>query len=184
MNMKTLFIAVSLMVAGQAASAAEYGNNAVTLSLDGRILRTQGTPTSIVVTPFEAPPMFEPTAVPATCRTFDMAAYMKRAEAVPTTTVEGVPYGPNLVAAWQDATSIAGRTPDSIFYCMTDAADHASSRGVRFNRAYEHQKADGSVDKGQVVSFVESNLVIGVVFWGNQNQAKVESKYLSMSFGH
>lgn len=39
------------------------------------------------------------------------------------------------------------------------------------------------MDKGQVVSFVESNLVIGVVFWGNQNQAKVESKYLSMNFG-
>lgn len=181
MKMKTLFLALSLVVAGQAVSAAEYGKNAVTLSLDGRILQTQGTPTSIDVMAFGTPPTVAPISVPATCRTFDIVAYMKLAEN--TNTIEGVPYGQKLIAAWYEASTIAGRTPDSIFYCMADTADHPASHGVRFNRAYQYQKADGSVDKGQIVSFVENNLVIGVEFWGSQNQAKVESKYLSLSFG-
>ena len=155
------------------------------MSIDGRILRAQGTPAVVQVTPFKLEPLlFEPDSVPASCRAFDMAGFLRRDDAKPVLPViEGVPYGSRLIAAWQEAAGIVGREPDSMFFCMTKDGERMFGEGTNFNPSYEYRKEAGAApERGQIVSVIGGSVVIGVVFW-NPVKPVTESKYVSMNFG-
>ncbi|MFA7105628.1 MAG: hypothetical protein WC165_10920 [Dysgonamonadaceae bacterium] len=190
MKLKSL-IAAGLVAFGAAVPAAASEDNSVMISQDGRILRAHGVPSAIQVGAFAHNPMFEahgsdpfpaPYVVPATCRTFDMRGYLVRDEIASPHRIDGVPYGAKIVGAWFDATDIAGREPDSLFFCMTqDGQQVFPTKAATFNPAYEYRAAaDGTQPKqGQIVTILDGDLVVGVVFW---SRPAMSSKYLSMRF--
>lgn len=179
MKIKNLLPIIAVAAITQGAFAAEI--DAVTLSHDGRILRAQGAPAAVQVVAFSST---APDSVPATCKAFDMAGFLNRDDAKPALpVVEGVPYGSRLVSAWHEAAGIVGRTPDSMFFCMTKDGERMFGEGTSFNPSYEYRKAAGAApERGQIVSVIGGSVVIGVVFW-NPVMPVAESKYVSMNFG-
>lgn len=183
--MKIRVLMTMLLAASVWQSAAAADVDAVTLSRDGRILRAQGTPSAVQVTPFTLEPLFEPETVPATCRAVDMAGVLSsRDGGTPSRPqLDGVPYGDRLLAAWVEAASIVGREPESMYYCMTTDGAKVFGTSTAYNPAYEYRKAKNAApERGQVVSVIDGNVVIGVVFWA-KSEPPAESKYLSMHFG-
>ncbi|MDX9737688.1 MAG: hypothetical protein RBT53_06005 [Azonexus sp.] len=184
--------AAGLLAVGMVAHASE--DNSVMVSQDGRILRAHGTPSSIQIGASAFDPMFDgharsaanyrpdPRVVPATCRTVDMRGYLARAEIASPGRIEGVPYGPKIVGAWFEAADIAGREPDSLFFCMTQDGEQVfPAKVATFYPAYEYRVAAGGTQpkQGQIVTILDGDLVVGVVFW---SRPEIESKYLSMHF--
>lgn len=182
--MKIRVLMTMLVAASVWQSAAAADADAVTLSHDGRILRAQGAPSAVQVTPFTLEPI-EPETVPATCRAVDMAGFLSSRDGGRPSRpqLDGVPYGDRLLAAWAEASRIVGREPESMYYCMTTDGAKVFGTSTAYNPAYEYRIAKNTApQRGQVVSVIDGNVVIGVVFWA-KTEPLAESKYLSMNFG-
>jgi hypothetical protein len=180
MKIKTLISTLGLAVACGVALASE--SNAVLVSADGRILKAQGVPTELHLQQFATEPqMFDPRVVPASCKAFDMAK-LEQSDDSAAGLLPGVPNVRGLVGAWQSAWHTVGAKPDAMFFCTTATGEKVFSQGQAINRAYEYRKADGAqTERGQVVSYVDGDMLIGVVFWNADKQPA--SQYLSMNFG-
>ena len=189
LNKKNLLAAIciaSVLPGAIAAQAVGEKNDAIFIASDGRVLTGTGVPAelniqSINLRTGDSDPIFKPHTIPASCKAFDMAAYQRTSTTVGP--IPGVPYSTKLINAWHEASSVVGATPDSIFFCMTkDGTKITHQKSTTFNPKYDYRKAiNARPEQGQIVSFVDGELLIGVVFWDRTQ--KPQSQYLSMNFG-